>query len=469
MPNPLRIALAAFNPRMAAPEANAAGLAALRAQAAEAGADLLLTPAHSLSGAVPPAVAADPGFAAACETALAPLAVAPGPAMTVGLPSHLGDCLHDSVLLLAEGAVRGRRAAHHPRPGFDSGPVPGPLALGDLRLGLMPGADWRDPTIPETLAETGAEILVALDSLPEETGGPERILQAALARVVENGLPLLLLNRLGAEEESAHDGAALILNADRGPALQTPPFTESLTLTEWHNKGGTWRCAPSQPPPPMQEEERLWQAMLLTLRDHALRFFPAPILIALDEDPNTALTAALAVDAFGADSIKVRGFLLQEAAAPLARRLGLASSILDLGSALECLGDTLPPAAPYLREPLRRLAMDMLTRAGQGVQLVAGPSTCSAAIFPLRYLSADQRRRLAEWRNAGRPAGALGAEHPALPLPADDPAPADRPANGLSLWQSMVRADYKRRLLPPGLNIAPRAFGQAQKDRAQAS
>ncbi|MBP0493604.1 nitrilase-related carbon-nitrogen hydrolase [Pararoseomonas indoligenes] len=468
MHDPLRIALASFNPRMAAPEANAAELAALRARAADAGADLLLTPVHSLSGAVPPAVAGDAAFAAACETALAPLATADGPAMTVGLPWREHGRLHESVVVLAEGGLRGRRTAHHPRPGFDPGPVPGPLALGDLRLGLMPGADWRNPAIPETLAETGAEILVALDSLPEETDSPERILQAALSRVVENGLPLVLLNRLGAEEESAHDGAALVLNADRSPALRTPSFAESFTVTEWRQEGGAWRCASSPLSAPMEWEERLWRALLLALRDHALRFAPAPILIALDDDPATALTAALAVDAFGTDSIRVRAFLLQEAAAPLASRLGLASSILDLGPALECLGNALPPAAPFLRNPLRRLAMDVLSQAGQGVQPVNGFSACSAAFFPLRYLSPAQCRRLAEWRNAARPPDALGPEYPFLPLPAEEPAPAERHESGLTLWQSLVRADYKRRLLPPGLNIAPRAFGHAEKDRAQA-
>ncbi|WP_338661929.1 nitrilase-related carbon-nitrogen hydrolase [Pararoseomonas sp. SCSIO 73927] len=468
MPDRLRIALASFNPRMAAPEANAADLAALRARAAEAGADLLLTPAHSLSGAVPAALAADPGFAAACETALAPLATGEGPAMTVGLPWREGEGLYDAVLLLAEGALRGRRTAHHPRPGFDPGPVPGPLVLGDLRLGLMPGADWRDPAVPETLAETGAEILVALDSLPEETGGPERTLQAALARVVENGLPLMLVNRLGAEEESAHDGAALVLNADRAPALRTAPFTEALALTEWRREGDAWRCAPAPPPAPMGDEERLWQALILALRDHALRFAPAPILITLDEDPFAALTAALAVDAFGTDPIRVRAFLLQEGAAPLASRLGLASSTLDLGPALEALSNALPPAAPHLLGPLRRLAMDMLARAGQGVQPVCGFSACSAAFFPLRHLSPARCRALAEWRNAARPPGALGPEYPFLPLPADEPAPVERHDSGHTLWQSLARADYKRRLLPPGLNIAPRAFGQTRKERAQA-
>ncbi|MBP0446502.1 hypothetical protein J8J14_17135 [Roseomonas sp. SSH11] len=454
MADTLRIALARFNPLMAEPEANAAALDALRAEAAGQGAELIITPAFSLSGAVPPALARDPALAAALESALAALAARPGPAMLVGAPWRNGTLLHEAVHLLDGGAIRARRAAHEPGSGFDPGPAPGPVAWRGARLGLMAGRDWRRPATPETLAETGAELLVALDSLPHETGGAERILQAALARAVENGLPLLLLNRLGAEDEDAHDGAALVLNADRSPALRLPPFTEGLTLTEWRRDGLSWRCVPQPLHAPPGPEESLWRALILALRDHAGRHAPAGILLPLTASPDSSLLAVLAMDAFAPEAI--RPVLLDEAALPAAERLGLSPLRPALAPAAAMLSQAL--GAPVAGEDLHRLALDSLARSGGLLPLVTGSSAIASAFAPLRHLSRAQRRALAAWRNAHRPAGLRGPERPAIPLPPEAQAGpgADPPA--ATLWQSLAHADYKRRHLPPGLNPAPRAF-----------
>jgi NAD+ synthase len=470
MSETLRIAIAQTNPRMAAIDANAARLRDLRAEATALGADLLLAPEHALSGAVPAELAATPAFAAACEAAIASLAAetaAGGPALVVGAPWQDGPRLHDSIALLEGGAIRARRAAHDPRPGYDPGPAPGPVAFRGTRLGLMPGRDWRHPATSETLAETGAEILVALDSLPTEPEADEIRLQTALARVVENDLPLILLNRLGAEEEQAHDGAALILNADRIPALHLPPFAESLTLTEWRREAGQWRCTPQPSTPPMEPPERLWRALLLALRDHAAREEASTILLPLDGSPESALAALLAADAFGATPIRV---LLTEEGGEgrgpsLARRLNLSATLLDLAPAAQALTAALPRPAPDLPRHLRQVAIDALAEATGALPIVTGSSVAPGAFAPLKHLPPTERRALAAWRNAHHPAGLLGPEAPGVPLPdaLPDPPPVDSPAATLHdaaplhrLWQSLARADYKRRQAPPGVKLGSR-------------
>ncbi|WP_458093318.1 nitrilase-related carbon-nitrogen hydrolase [Roseomonas sp. WA12] len=464
----LRIALASFNPGMAAIEANAARLRSLRAEAAALGADLLLTPEHSLSGAVPARLAADLDFSAACDAALTALAAETadgGPALLLGAPWRDGPRLHDALHLLEAGTIRARRAVHEPRPGYDPGPAPGPVAFGAARLGLMPGRDWRFPATPETLAETGADLLIALDSLPFEAGGEERILQSALARVVENGLPLLFLNRLGAEEEDAHDGAALVLNADRSPALRLPPFAEALALTEWTRDGATWRCTPQSPALPIPDPERLWRALLLALRDHAARHAPPAILLPLTDTPDAALLATLATDAFPAAGL--RPLLLEDAATPLAHRLGLTPQSLDLTATAQAATAALAAAAPgppNLLRALQHLALDALAEATGALPLTTGPSAFPSAFAPLRHLSTTQRRALAAWRNSHRPAGLLGPESPGLSPPPESPAAPAGQSPRLTPWQSLARADYKRRHLPPGLNTAPRAFGPDPSD-----
>jgi NAD+ synthase len=470
MSETLRIAIAQTNPRMAAIDANAARLRHLRGEAAALGADLLLTPEHALSGAVPAELAANPAFAAACETALATLAAETaegGPALILGAPWQDGPRLHDSLALLEAGAIRARRAAHDPRPGYDPGPAPGPVAFRGTRLGLMPGRDWRHPATPETLRETGAEILIALDSLPTEPEVDEIRLQAALARVVENDLPLILLNRLGAEDEQAHDGAALILNADRTLALRLPPFAESLTLTEWRREAGQWRCTPQPSTPLMDPPERLWRALLLALRDHAAREEASTILLPLDGSPESALAALLAADAFGAAPIRALLTGGEVKGPALARRLNLSATLLDLTPATRALAAALPqPAAPDLPRHLHQAAIDALAEATGAMPIVTGPSGAPSAFAPLKHLPPTQRRALAAWRNAHRPAGLLGPEAPGVPLPdlPPDLSPVDSPAATLHdaaplhrLWQSLARADYKRRQAPPGVKLGSRA------------
>ncbi|MBB5692885.1 nitrilase-related carbon-nitrogen hydrolase [Muricoccus pecuniae] len=460
MTGTFRLALARMNPRMAEPEANAARLRALRLRAASLGADLVLAPEHSLSGAVPAELAADPAFAAALGVALDGLAAEPGPPLILGAPWREGDRLREGLHLLEGGAVRTRRAAHELRPGFDPGPVPGPLGFGEIRLGLMAGRDWRGPMVAETLAETGAEILLAADSLPVETGGEERVLQSALARVVENGLPLVLLNRLGAEGESAHDGSALVLNADRAPALRARPFEEGVILTEWVRDGASWRCLPVLAPAPMPEAERIWRALLLALRDHAARHAPAGILLPLERGADAALLAALAAEAFPAADL--RPLLMEGEAAPLARNLGLPARAPDLAPAAAALSAALGLREDVALRHLRRLALDALAEAEGLLPLVAGPSEVPSAFAPLWHLSPALRRDLAAWRGIHSPAGAEGvpAAPERLPPAAVAPGPPlPAPAQSLTPWQSLARKDYKRRHLPPGLNLAPRAFG----------
>jgi NAD+ synthase len=459
-PDTLRIALAQFNPRMAEPAANAARLRACRAEAAASGADLLLAPEHALGGAVPAALAAHPDFEAELHAATQDLAADTadgGPALVIGATWREAGGLREGLLLLEGGTVRARRAAHEPRAGFGPGPVPGPLAFRGARLGLMAGRDWRGPSTPETLAETGAEILVALDSIPFEPDGAERILQSALARVVENGLPFLLLNRLGAEDEAAQDGAALILNADHSPALRLPPFAEGVTLTEWRRDGGSWHCAPRPAPRAMAAEEALWRALLLALRDHAARHAPSTILLTLAAEPDALLLAVLAADAFPA--AQLRALLPDPAAAPAAQRLGLSPLPLALAGPAQALAASLPAEAPLAWPRLLRAVTDSLAGAWNALPLVDGPSEAPTAFAPLRHLAPAQRRALAAWRNAHRPAGLLGPESPALPLPPASPAPEAGQAPGATPWQSLARADYKRRRLPPGLNPTPHAPG----------
>src|SRR5918997_4242886 len=195
MPDTLRIALAQINPHMGALRDNAARIRAARAEGARLGADLVVTPAFSIAGTPPEDLVRTPAFVADCAAAIADLAAETadgGPGLVVGGPWQGGGKLYNALFVLEGGRILARRAKHElPNYGvfdekrvFDPGPCPGPVMFRGFRLGLMVCEDWWFPAVSETLAESGAEILLSINGSPFEAEKHERRVGLAVARVV---------------------------------------------------------------------------------------------------------------------------------------------------------------------------------------------------------------------------------------------------------------------------------------------
>ena len=92
-------------------------------------------------------------------------------------------------------------------------------------------------TVAETLAESGAEILVVPNGSPYECDKIDERINLPVKRVTENGLPLVYVNQVGGQDELVFDGASFVLNADRKLAAQLPSWAEAVRLTRW-TRGG---------------------------------------------------------------------------------------------------------------------------------------------------------------------------------------------------------------------------------------
>ena len=96
--------------------------------------------------------------------------------------------------------------------------------------------DWWLPAVSETLAESGAELLLSINGSPYEVDKQEYRIQLAVRRVVETGLPFVFAAQVGGQDELVFEGASFVLNADRSLAVQMPFFAEAVTLTEWRRE-----------------------------------------------------------------------------------------------------------------------------------------------------------------------------------------------------------------------------------------
>ncbi len=305
----IRIALAQLNPTVGDLAGNAAKAREAHARAKMLGADVLVLPELFLNGYPPEDLVLKPAFQEATHAALEKLAAdcVDGPAVLIGTLWREDGKLYNAVALLDGGKIEGvRLKVDLPNYGvfdekrvFAQGPMPGPLKVRGVRIGVPICEDIWGEDVVETLAETGAEILISPNGSPFDWPKPDLRINVAVARVTESGLPLVYLNQVGGQDELVFDGASFVLNADRSLGLQMPAWREDVVLTTWTKSKGTWVCARSEAAKVEEGIESAYQACVLGLRDYVLKNGFPGVVLGLSGGIDSALVAAIAADALG--------------------------------------------------------------------------------------------------------------------------------------------------------------------------
>jgi NAD+ synthase len=454
MPDLLRIALAQINPHVGDMRGNADRIRAARAEAARLGADLVVTPEFSIGGYPPEDLVLKPAFNAAAASAIEALAAETadgGPGIVLGGPWVVEGRRHNALFVLDGGRIIARRAKHElPNYGvfddkrvFEPGPAPGPVAFRGFRLGLMICEDWWFPAVAETLAESGAEVLISINASPFETGKAERRIDLAVPRVVETGLGFVFLGQVGGQDELVFEGASFVLNPDRSLAVQMPLFEAAMTLTEWRREDGRLVCAPQPLARLPARHAQIWQAMMLGLRDYVDKNRFPGVVLGLSGGIDSAISAAVAADALGPE--RVRAVMMPspytsreslEDAAACAALLGIRYETIGIGPAMEAFGAMLAPAfgnrppdtaEENIQSRARGLTLmalsnkfgDMVLTTGNKSEMSVGYATLygdmCGGYSVLKDLYKTRVFELSRWRNANVPAGALGPRGPVMP------------------------------------------------------
>jgi NAD+ synthase len=456
----LKITLAQLNPTMGDVEGNAAKARAARARAAADGADLVILPELFMSGYPPEDLVLKPAFQAACRAAVETLAretADGGPAMLIGSPWVDDGKLYNAAALLDGGRIAALRfKANLPNYGvfdekrlFARGPAAGPVTVKGVRVGvpicediwLEESADYEN--VVECLAETGAEILVVPNGSPYARDKTDVRLSIAVARVTESGLPLVYLNQIGGQDELVFDGGSFALNADLSVAAQLPDFVEDITTLRWTKGNDGWRCT-GPVARALEGDKADYAACVLGLRDYVRKTGFPGVLLGISGGIDSALCAAIAVDALGAD--KVRGVMLPyrftaqvslDDAAKLAEKLGIRYEVLPIADAVEGFEKIL--SAPFkglerdiTEENLQArargtLLMAISNKTGAMVVTTGNKSEMSvgyAALYgdmnggynPIKDIYKTEVFRLSELRNSWKPEGALGPSGEVIPV-----------------------------------------------------
>ncbi len=309
----LAIAIAQLDPTVGDIAHNLAKLRAAHAEAARQGADLVVATELGVSGYQPEDLVLKPAFVAACEAAVHELAEVThaGPGLIVGSPWVENGKVYNAAVLLEGGRVAGLRFKHElPNYGvfdekrvFAAGPAPGPMVFRGVRLGVMVCEDMWFPDVSETLQESGAELLIVINGSPFETEKRDERLSLAVTRIKETGLPLLYVNQVCGQDEVVYDGASFALDADCRLKAQAPDWRESVLTTRWRREDARWTIDQGPTTAPSEGLEAIYQALVLGLRDYVEKNRFPGVVLGLSGGIDSALTAAIAVDALGPERV----------------------------------------------------------------------------------------------------------------------------------------------------------------------
>ena len=332
---------------------------------------------------------------------------------------------------------------------FARGPPAGPVTVRGIRVGVPICEDiWLEESedyenVVECLAETGAEILIVPNGSPYARDKNDLRLSIAVARVTESGLPLIYLNEVGGQDELVFDGASFALNADLSVAAQLPAFEDSITTLRWSRSETGWRCA--GPVAPLSRATRpttrpaCWDCAITSGKTD----FPA-CCSGISGGIDSALCAAIAVDALGAE--RVRGVMLPfrftaqvslDDAARLAAALGIRYEVLPIAQAVNGFEEILSGTFAGLPRDITEENLQARTRGtllmaisnktgamvvttGNKSEMSVGYATLygdmNGGFNPIKDIYKTEVFRLSSLRNAWKPEGALGPSGEVIPV-----------------------------------------------------
>jgi NAD+ synthase len=413
-----------------------------------------------LSGYPPEDLVRKPAFQAACRAMIEELAretADGGPAVLIGTPWVESGKLYNAVALLEGGRIAALRfKVNLPNYGvfdekrvFARGPVAGPMTIRRVRVGVPICEDtWMEESedyenVVECLAETGAEILIVPNGSPYARGKNDIRLSVSVARVTESDLPLIYLNQVGGQDELVFDGASFVLNADRSLAAQLPAFEESITTLRWTRGNSGWCCA-GPVAPVLDGDEGDYAACVLGLRDYVQKNGFPGVLLGVSGGIDSALCAAIAVDALGED--RVRGVMLPfrftaqvslDDAAKLAEALGIRYEVLPIAQAVNGFEEILSGTFAGLPRDITEENLQARTRGtllmaisnktgamvvttGNKSEMSVGYATLygdmNGGFNPIKDIYKTEVFRLSSLRNSWKPIGARGPSGEVIPV-----------------------------------------------------
>jgi NAD+ synthase (glutamine-hydrolysing) len=312
MSSHVRVAVAQLNCTVGDLEGNSRRILEAAANAAQGGADILLTPELSLTGYPPEDLLLRRAFYAAVDRALeklcAQLLQFSELRVIVGHPTEREGRRFNAASLIQGGAVHGTYHKHDlpnydvfdERRYFTPDNRPFVFDVHGTRFGVTICEDTWFPYAQECAKAAGAQVLLVPNSSPFHLNKTGQRIEVMRENVSRFGLPLVYANMVGGQDELVFDGASFVLDAQGRLTQMAPQFDECVMFVDL---AGTVPQAAAVAPEPSPEAQA-YRALVLGVRDYlGKNGFPGAI-IGLSGGIDSALTLAIAVDALGAERVR---------------------------------------------------------------------------------------------------------------------------------------------------------------------
>jgi NAD+ synthetase len=406
-----------------------------------------------------------------------------------------------------------------------------PIALCGQKIALTICEDiWNDADFwPERryrtdpvheLVRMGATLVINISASPWQRG-KEATRLAMLQRVARDEcVPLVQVNMVGANDELIFDGHSVALSAQGEILALGASFAEDVVIVDIG--GSASDLTHSLLALPTNQEEQLYQALVLGVRDYVAKCNFKSVVLGLSGGIDSALVAVMAAEALGPD--KVWGVSLPSRyssegslsdAAQLAKKLGIRYDVLPIGDPVADVEKTLtgvftgrtPDATEEnIQSRMRGLLLMALSNkfgplvltTGNKSELAVGYCTLygdmCGALAPIADVLKTEIYELAQWVNRNGeiipwntikkpPSAELRpdqTDQDSLPpydvldrilrhYVVDDADPHMLVAEGIApetvkdVLNKIVFSEYKRRQAAPGLKVSPRAFGMGRR------
>ncbi len=516
----MRLALAQINAVVGDLDGNRERILAALGEARGQSAEIVVFPELAVTGYPPEDLLLRPAFVRAAEESTRSIAAATtGVIALVGTPWRFDDGLANACAVCGGGEVLTLyRKRLLPNYGvfdeeryFEPGVEPVVFGYSGCNIGLTICEDIWEPGPAADLAAAGAQLLVNLSASPFHAGKAESREAMLAERARASGFPLAFCNLVGGQDELLFDGHSVVLDADGEVVARAAGFEEQLLVVDLGDRG--------EATPFDSELEQMRKALVLALRDYVGKNGFGDVVLGLSGGIDSALVAALAVDALGPERVhcvsmpsRFSSEETQTDAQRLAESLGCDFRELPIEPMVaafhaSAIGTT-GLAAENLQARVRGMTLMSLSNehgwlvlaTGNKSELSVGYSTLygdlaggfalikdvyKTDVFRLaRYLNERAGRELIPASIIERPPSAeLRADQrdqDSLP-PYDELDPVleayvelDRSREELlaeghapeTVERALAlidRAEYKRRQAPPGVKLRPKAFGRDRR------
>ena len=547
----LRVALAQVNPTVGDLAGNAALIKEGVATAAAQGAQIAIFPEMALTGYPVEDLALRPSFQQASRVALAQLASEIDPSI-VAIVGYLDQVLttdgagkpQNKVAVISGGAVKASYAkCHLPNYGvfdeyrnFAPGNETLVVRIHGVDVGIAICEDlWIDGGITAQLAARKPGLVIVPNGSPYERNKDDVRLSLVTQRARQAGAPLVYVNMTGGQDDLVFDGDSIVVSAAGDVIARAPQFEDGIMLVDIDVATHT-----STPDVTISEdevvldrtlvpgiaarlgdEEEMWNAIVVGLRDYVAKNGFTSVLVGLSGGIDSALVAALAVDALGPDRVHGVGMPSKYSsehsladARQMAANTGLGFRVVEIQQMVDAFIKELSLtglAEENVQARVRGTTLmglsnqegHLVLATGNKSELACGYSTlygdAVGGYAPIKDIYKTDVWALSRWRNqVAREAG----ETPPIPEnsitkePSAELRPDQKDSDSLPEYEILDRvlkayvdddlgrdaliaagfdkdlvmrviglvdrAEYKRRQYPPGTKVSQRAFG---KDR----